>query len=105
VRLVEGRRLLMADIVAKVWRLGGSNFFRAIQAPLKKHMGVHSNDRSRHQGPPSRATMLLNSAFSSRRLLRRFSTPPNFSTFATVSAKSSLAYGDDPACRLRWITH
>jgi hypothetical protein len=30
---------------------------------------------------------------------------PNFSTFATVSAKSSLAYGDDPACRLRWITH
>jgi hypothetical protein len=68
----------LADIVAKVCKLGGSNFPGAVAVPLEKTCGGHSKCRSRNQRFPSRVTKALNGAFSSRRLSRRFSSPSIF---------------------------
>jgi hypothetical protein len=59
----------MTDIVAKVCGQGGSDFFRAVEAPFEKNMWG-STQPTAHvtRGSPSRTTMPLNSAFSLRRL-------------------------------------
>jgi len=54
----------MADIIAKVWRLGGVNFFRTVQASLEKSCGgatettaLSTSDFPSHvAGPLNRAT-------------------------------------------------
>jgi hypothetical protein len=56
----------------------GPTFSGPSKRPSKKHVGSTQATAHATRGFPSRATMLLNSAFSLRRLLRRFSTPPNF---------------------------
>ena len=81
-------RRLMADIVAKVCGLGGSNFPRAVRVSPRKNMwGTTQTAGQATSGFSNRVTMELNGTFSLRRVSRRFLCPPNFRTFATISAQ------------------
>jgi len=69
----------VADFVAKVCGLGGSNFFRVVEAPFGKNMwGSTQRGTQATRDSPSRVARPSNRAFSSRRLARRFFDTPFF---------------------------